>query len=694
MRLAYFTPLPPSKSGIADYNAELLPYLARGADITVFVEHEREIKAHRDNKDFTVHDVAHFDGMHRENPFDLCIYHLGNNPYHEFVYDQALRIPGLAVLHEHCLHHLITLKTLDRNDEKTYRHLMFQAYGRTGAQLADTRERGISSDYQQFLMPANYHLLSRSLGVILHNEYAASNLELPDEMALTKRSPDALPEAPLVKIIPHHLSPKVYDLDILDKDAVRTSLKLKTEDFVLGAFGYVTATKRLPVVLRAFKRLLAVAPNAFFVIAGEDHWKWSVTPIIEEMGLTKRVRITGYTEERDFFQYLKAVDVVVNLRYPTAGESSGTLVRALGAGKPVIVSDFGQHADLPDEICLKTPLDKSEEEVLFQHFRHLAFQGLLRERLGTRAQKYVRREHDIAKCAASYLSFAEEVKRDRTVKTSMNPQVKPTPKIQFDDEEAMEYALGFFSGDEATQGYFRHHRHRLLETLKLIPRGDGSQRLLELSSYLQLPPLIHRYGNYAEVEVTGYWKDGPDKKYRSLQHSLTNEKLNFDMQRLNVECDMFPYADEYFDVALCCELIEHLSQDPMHMIIELNRVLKWGGLLVVTTPNISSAISIQEILKGRSPYVYGNYNRENINYGLSDRHNREYTPEDLRIALEAGGFEVVELFTNDTWNSPDEDVKKLLAKTGVPMNLRGDNIFAVGRKITTHVERYPRKLYD
>ena len=681
MRLAYFTPLPPSKSGIADYNAELLPYLARGADITVFVEQEREIKAHRDRKDFSVHDVAHFDGMHRENPFDLCIYHLGNNPYHEFVYDQALRVPGLAVLHEHCLHHLITLKTLDRNDEKTYRQLMFQAYGRTGAQLADTRERGISSDYQQFVMPANYHLLSRSLGVILHNEYAASNLELPDEITLAKRLPEALSEAPLVKIIPHHLSPKVYDLDQQDQSTIRTSLNLRAEDFVIGAFGFVTAAKRLPVALRAFKRLLTVVPNAFFVIVGEDHWKWSVTPIIEKMGLKNRIRITGYTNEREFFQYLKAIDVVVNLRYPTAGETSGTLVRALGAGKPVIVSDFGQHADLPDEICLKTPLDESEEEILFQHFRHLALHGYFRERLGTQAQKYVRREHDIAKCAASYLSFAEEVCRERTVKSSLNTSTALTPKIEFDDEEAMEYALGFFSGDEATQGYFRHHRHRLLETLKLIPHGNGSQRLLELSSYLQLPPLIHRYANYAEVEVTGYWKDGPDKKHRSLQHSVTNEKLEFAMQRLDAEREVFPYADEYFDVALCCELIEHLSQDPMHMIIELNRVLKWGGLLVVTTPNISSAISIQEILKGRSPYVYGNY-------------NREYTPEDLRLALEAGGFEVVELFTNDTWNSPGEDVKKILAKTGVPMNLRGDNIFAVGRKVTAHVERYPRKLYD
>ena len=85
MRLAYFTPLPPSKSGIADYNVELLPYLAEGANITVFVEHERELRQNRGQDKYDVRDVMHFAGMNSERPFDLCIYHQGNNPYHEFV---------------------------------------------------------------------------------------------------------------------------------------------------------------------------------------------------------------------------------------------------------------------------------------------------------------------------------------------------------------------------------------------------------------------------------------------------------------------------------------------------------------------------------------------------------------------------------------------------------------------------------
>lgn len=693
MRLAYFTPLPPSKSGIADYNEELLPFLARGAQITVFVEHERELRMHRDRRDYQVRDFMHFEGMHAERPFDLCIYHQGNNPYHEYVYDQAIKTPGLVVLHEHCLHHLITLKTLDREDPQTYREVMFQAYGRNGVRLADARERGISSDYQQFLMPLNYQILARSLGVIVHNEFAADNLEIPEDIALTKRLPGALSEPPQVQIIPHHLSPRVYDLDNWEKESIRNTFRLPNDAIVFGAFGFVTEAKRLPVVLKSFKRLLTLVPNAIFLIVGEDHWKWSIAPIISDLEIERNVRITGYTNEREFFQYLKAVDVIVNLRYPTAGETSGTLVRAMGAGKPAIVSDFGQHADLPDDVCLKVPLD-NEEEILYQHLRRLAFQPVFRENLGNRAKNWTRRECEISRCAASYLTFAENLIQSRGKYSAPTNRVKPTPKIECNFDAALNYVLGFFTSDEETQGYIRHHRHRLIDTLQLIPRGDGSQRLLELSSYLQMPPLIHHYGKYAEIAVTGYWQDGPEKKHRSFRNPETEEELSYEMQRLNVERDRFPYSDEYFDVVLCCELIEHLSEDPVHMLSEINRVLKWDGLIILTTPNISSAVSIQEILKGRSPYIYGNYNRENINYGLSDRHNREYTPEDVRIVFEAAGFEVAELFTKDTWNAPGPEVIKLLESTGVPMNLRGDNIFAVGRKISTHIERYPRRIYD
>src|SRR5215510_13289949 len=114
MRLAYFTPLPPGKSGIADYNSELLPYLARGAEISVFVEEAGELRENRDRADFSVHDANDFDGIHGQRPFDLCVYHLGNNPHHEYIYERATVTPGLLVMHESCLHHLVAWKTLRR----------------------------------------------------------------------------------------------------------------------------------------------------------------------------------------------------------------------------------------------------------------------------------------------------------------------------------------------------------------------------------------------------------------------------------------------------------------------------------------------------------------------------------------------------------------------------------------------------
>src|SRR6185503_20500993 len=128
-----------------------------------------------------------------------------------------------------------------------------------------------------------------------------------------------------------------------------------------ASFGFVTQSKRIPAALAAFKRLLGQVPNAMFLVVGEDHRKCSVAPLIEELGLRERARLTGYVSEDDFFRYLKAVDVVVNLRYPTAGETSGTLIRSLGAGKPVIVSDFGQFGELPDEVCLKVTPGPEEE---------------------------------------------------------------------------------------------------------------------------------------------------------------------------------------------------------------------------------------------------------------------------------------------------------------------------------------------
>ena len=690
MRLAYFTPLPPSKSGIADYNSEILPYLAKGAEISVFVEKADELRENRDRADFSLHDATRFEELRRGRPFDLCVYHLGNNPHHEYIYERAIETPGLLVLHEHCVHHLIAWKTLGRKDEDAYWNEMFYAYGRRGGRLADMRAGAIGSDYQQFLTPLNRRVVERSLGVVVHNAYAASQLEC------------ASFHVP-VEIIPHHLSPKAYELDGMDKIECRRGLGIPDDAWVIASFGFVTESKRIPTVLAAFKELLRIVPNAMFLVVGEDHRKWSVAPLIEEMGLRKCARLTGYVSESDFFRYLKAVDVVVNLRYPTAGETSGTLIRALGAGLPLVVTDFGQFAELPEDVCLKVSGTENEERELYLALRALARRPTLRDRLRRRAAEWIRSECDINRSAARYLDFVERLARKRRMRADRaSPgqagrriEFKEPPPIELDrdegvDDEALDYLAGFFTDDPNATGYIRTHGGRLIRTLELIPSGGQDQRLLELSSYLHMALLVNRYGHYGEVAVTNWWQGEPREKIITIRNPATGEEFAFPVKNVDVERDCFPFPDEHFDVALCCELIEHLREDPMHMLVELNRIVKWGGLVVLTTPNITSAFSIQEALAGSSPNLYSLYNRHNP----TDRHCREYTPGDVRIVLESAGFKVIKLFTENVWHKTDEVFLEWLDRTGVPRELRGDNIFAVGRKQSMQIDRYPNELYD
>ncbi|MGH9769994.1 MAG: glycosyltransferase, partial [Blastocatellia bacterium] len=570
---------------------------------------------------------------------------------------------------------------LGREDKDAYWNEMFYAYGRPGARAADMRANAVGSDYQQFLMPLNHRAVSGSLGVVVHNAYAASQLEGAFDLP--------------VEIIPHHLSPKAYELDRMDKAECRRGLGIPDDAWVIASFGFVTQSKRIPTVLAAFKQLLRHVPNAMFLVVGEDHWKWSVAPLIEEMGLQECARLTGYTTERDFFRYLKAVDVVVNLRFPTAGETSGTLIRALGAGLPVIVTDFGQFAELPDDVCLKVPITENEERELYLRLRALTHRQTLRERLGRRAAEWIRGECEISRSAARYLDFVERIVERRKGRVPRGQiayriEFKDQPAIELDGDEALDYVNRFYTYDPNAAGYIKLHRRRLIRTMELVPIGAKDKRLLDVSSYLQMPILAKRYGNYGEVAATNWWEGEEREKLMTLHHSTTGEEFSILVKNVDAEHDRFPFPDDHFDVALCCELIEHLREDPMHMLIELNRILKWGGLVIVTTPNITSAFSVQEALAGKSPNIFSMYSL----VSPADRHNREYTPTDMRVVLEAAGFKVIELFTENAWHETDEEFLRWLDHTGVPRELRGDNIFAVGRKQSLQIERYPHDLYE
>ncbi|MGH9719248.1 MAG: methyltransferase domain-containing protein, partial [Bryobacteraceae bacterium] len=147
---------------------------------------------------------------------------------------------------------------------------------------------------------------------------------------------------------------------------------------------------------------------------------------------------------------------------------------------------------------------------------------------------------------------------------------------------------------------------------------------------------------------------------------------------------------------LCCELIEHLFADPMHLMSEVNRILKGGGHLVLTTPNIASMRAVAAILQGYHPGFFHAYMRPPEGGTVDARHNREYAPREIHQLLETAGFSVTLLETGPFRDEPKPEfawVSHLLERYQLPAHLRGEGIYAVGKKIGTVRERYPSWLY-
>src|SRR5437773_10199217 len=178
---------------------------------------------------------------------------------------------------------------------------------------------------------------------------------------------------------------------------------------LIGAFGFLKPYKRIAESLRAFRRLLKLEPQARLILAGEEHPEFNVRSLIRTLDLTEHVRVISFAPIEDFVGYMAATDIVLNLRYPTVGESSGSLLRALGLGKAVIVSDVGGFREFPDDVCLKAPVDSTEEDVLFEYLNLLVSRPEVARSLGAQARCYVQRECNWDLVARRYASFLRSV---------------------------------------------------------------------------------------------------------------------------------------------------------------------------------------------------------------------------------------------------------------------------------------------
>jgi len=656
--------MPPSKSGIADYSEALAAEMAKRVHLAIFDQA-----------------ATSFD----TSAYDVALYHIGNNPYHGFAYENALRHPGVVVMHEANLHHLIADLTIKRGDWDAYLAECELNGGAAALEYAKrARTLAVGPDYEGVAMTRR--LLDASRGLIVHSDYVAG---------LMRRQGFEGP----IATIPHGAW-----IPQTDRIATRHALGLDESTPLIGAFGYLKPYKRIAESLRALRRLVKLDPRVRMILVGEPHPEFGVEQLIRTLDLSEHVRILGFAPVDKFVEYIGACDIVLNLRYPTVGETSGSLQRALGLGKAVIVSDIGAFAELPDEVCLKVPTahvgsqqgrGQEEEDFIFEYLNLLVSRPDLAQAMGARAKQWVERACTWASVADRYIAFLEEFRDGRApLETIAQPAAEPEPEpVKFAERVRPEAVETWVAPD--ARNYAAQHKTRFVHTLEMTPVGDRSKSILEMGAYMQITAALRFQLGYGNVRGCYYGKPGRID-HKSIV-SENGETFECDVDHFDAERDVYPYADASFDTVLCCELIEHLFADPMHMMAEINRILKPGGHVVLTTPNLGSLRAISGILQGYHPSLFPSYIRPRKEGEEPEaRHNREYVPLEIHNLLGDSGFEVVRLETGEFLDEPHPEfawVNHLLERYRLGQDFRGDGIYSLGRKIGPVKQRWPTWLY-
>ncbi len=652
IKVAFFSPLPPARSGIADYSKALLDELGKLVDVETFSSKPERF------------DPGNFDSL---------LYQIGNNAHHDFCYQTALQYPGVVVVHEANLHHLIAEITIKRGDWDAYMQAVKHDAGPIALEYAQrVRALEVGPDYEG--VPMLRRLLASSKGAIVHSGSVEAELR------------QAGFQGPVARIPHGAWIPEVRRFEY------RERLGLDESTPLIGIFGFLKPYKRIAESLRAFRRLVRVQPKARMILVGEQHPEFPLESLIQSLELKPYVRVLGFRPIEEFVGYLASCDIVLNLRYPTVGENSGTLMRSLGLGKAVIVSAVGSFSELPDSICLKAPVDASEENHLFEYLNLLVSRPDLRLGLGARARAWAETECSWQKVAKKYAEFLEHVANGHETPRAPVPEPERTDRSGVIVEP--EYLLSL-SPDAAAKSYIETHLTRLEKTLAITPPGGPADRILEMGAYLQITPALQTLG-YGEVRACYYGPAG--KVEHRTRISSDGHEFSCAIELFDAEKDRFVYEDDFFTTVLCCELLEHLTEDPMHMMSEINRILKPGGHLVLTTPNIGSLRAIGAILEGYHPGFFPAYIRPPDGGDEPEaRHNREYTPKEIVLLLLDSGFEVTLLETGPFRDEPKPEhewVRHLLDRYELSQDLRGDGIYAVGRKKGPIRARYPAWLYQ
>lgn len=398
MRIAFFTPLSPIQSALADYGEGMAMALANIPGITVdlFINDDYQPDNPVIQDRFQIR--PYHDYTSRAHEYDATLYSMGDHGrYHSFMLDLIHRYPGVVILNDLTVHHAVIWSTLGKGNLQAY--LDELRYAGVTPDISIAHQLGTRLDNEMLLKyPLFERVVDSSLGVIVQNNYARDRI-------LAKR-----PQAQVQCIpYPFFMPPGFPDFDLAGERARQRAAMDLEDNFVIGSFGIFVPNKHLEACLNAFARITEHTPQARYILGGEAGPYYDLSSTIRQRGLEEQVMVTGWLALPQFVRQMFALDAAIHLRHPHLGGTPYTPIRLMGVGTCTIVSDIEPLAELPEGACAKIAPDDYEEETLYAILQRLSQDAGFRHLMSENGRQFISRYHDIDAIAQQTMEFITAV---------------------------------------------------------------------------------------------------------------------------------------------------------------------------------------------------------------------------------------------------------------------------------------------
>lgn len=397
MKLNWFSPLPPAKTGIADYVSGVLPALSERAQLTLWTDQtswDSSIEKYAEVRRFRIDQIPWVE----LNLGDLNIYNLGNNHlFHGSIWQVARRQPGAVILHDHRLHEFFDSLYRDHwQDPDGYLAQMETHYGEEGRHAAAESVRNGSTAIHSLAerYPLTALALENSLGVLVHTREAYEELKQAQRW--------------LLSYAPLPFSPKLQSPRALERPK---QSRPSDQPYRLIVFGFINRNRRLDVLLETLAQF-PLKDKFHLDIYGEVWDPGHIRNLIKSLGLGRHVTLRGFASEHDLDLALSGADLAVNLRYPTMGEASISQLRIWAHALPTLVTRIGWYANLPEDVVAHVRMEHEAADIQGHLNAFLTSPNRFAE-MGERGRRLLAEEHSVERYVDAVLDLAVQSREFR-----------------------------------------------------------------------------------------------------------------------------------------------------------------------------------------------------------------------------------------------------------------------------------------